>query len=222
MAEFYGDFTKIFGKVFDALTDVPGFIEGAVDTISFILQNYENSMIILDVYAENIGSATYQEEFETALTELAEEFRSDYVKILRTAANDVMQHAMDETIDELVKLLGTGVSSLYGIVTFSIDLAMQETGNTTVAEADTDFLVQLDTYTNALSSYHDAFDAVKNGDTSGYALNKLEITFRMAQQAGIRIYESMINMNPPYSDEANRLINKQERLKILEINTPFT
>lgn len=53
-------------------------------------------------------------------------------------------------------------------------------------------------------------------------LNKLEITFRMAQQAGIRIYESMINMNPPYSDEANRLINKQERLKILEINTPFT
>lgn len=63
---------------------------------------------------------------------------------------------------------------------------------------------------------------MKNGDTSGYALNKLEITFRMAQQAGIRIYESMINMNPPYSDEANRLINKQERLKILEINTPFT
>ena len=225
MATFYGDFNDILGDLLDAGIDIPSFVDAATETISFCLQNYENSMIILEVYGKSIASATYQEEFDTALKELAEDFRSDYMKILRTSVSDVIDHMFDEfykdSIKKLAGLFGSGCSSLYGIVTFSMDLAMQETGNTAIAEADTDFLVQLDTYTAALHSYHDAFDAVQNGDTSEYALNKLEITFRMAQQAGVRIYESMINMNPPYSEEANRLINKQERLKILQTNTPF-
>ncbi|MDO4548014.1 MAG: leucine-rich repeat domain-containing protein [Clostridia bacterium] len=194
----------------------------SIETITAMMQNYENGLKVIAVYAENNpGDA----EFAVALDELASEYSSKIKKAwtaaIKKLADDLIGKAVDEAIKAFLGTVSSKAGGLYSIVTFAIDVSMELSGYGEVAENLETFMIQCNTYTTAKAGYMKAFNEVLGGDTSTRALNKLEMNFRLARQSGMRIYDTMVEIAGHYTDEGQRLVGKWGELNLMIYSTPF-
>ena len=185
-------------KDFSMTVDVLGDMETAYETVASVCANIENGLMVLDYIGENVDVAK-QEEFQTALAILKEEYASAAnAKIIETGTivmNAVIKEG-EELVEKLVEKLTESITSgTYKVEKLLQDLIvkllMSATGLDEVASNLKKFFVQCDLLDVSLVGYYNAFDAVKNGDHSTSAMNKLSIAINTTKSAWIRTHDTM-------------------------------
>ena len=209
-----------FDKI-DKLCDINSWIMNAKDYYSEIIQNFENSLRILEVYSgyNNINNA----EMKKAIEEIAEDYSSKVLKSLHRLNDRILEQLAKQAFKEAIKLFGESVGQLYKIVTFAVDSALEFNGYDKVADSMMDVIIRVDTFGQALSSYRQAFSAVKNGDTSAIALNRLGLSYQLCCTSCYRMYDALAETAwcEREFNENSRLMEIYSELMRMSYREPF-
>lgn len=187
----------------DKVCTVANWVVDAKDYYSEFLQNFENSLMILEAYSNY--TATTNPELKAAIEELAEDYTSKVSKAMNLMTNLLIDNMSKQMYSGALKLfevntslankLITGSAGNYSIMltitNFAIDATLELNNLDKIADNQMNAMIQLETFGQAVDSYRHAFTAVYEGDTSAYALNRLGICYQLCCSAGTRMYESL-------------------------------
>jgi len=112
---------------------------------------------------------------------------------------------------------------MWSAVNFAIDAAMEMNNYDDVADSLMNTVVRVETFGQALDSYHQAFDAVRNGDTSSSALNRLGISYQLCCSSGTRMYDALATTawwKTNFGENSNYM-DKYSELWRMEYDKPF-
>ncbi|MBR2719268.1 MAG: leucine-rich repeat protein [Clostridia bacterium] len=220
----------------DKVCEIANWVLDAKDYYSAFLQNYENSLMILEVYSNY--SQTTNPELKAAIEELAKDYTSKVSKALNLVTNLLIDNMSKQLYSGAVSLFKTETSLLNKVVTgsagnfslmltianFAIDATLELNNLDKIADNQMNAMIQIETFGQAVDSYYAAFGAVYEGDTSTGALNRLAISYQLCCISGERMYESLAKtawFEKNYDDN-NAFMSKYAELWRLESAEPFS
>jgi len=217
------------------LCKINGWIMDAKDYYRAFMQNYENSMMILEMYSGY--NTSNSPELRTAVEELANDYDSKVFKAMNILTNMLVDKMSKELYKDALKLFEAatdlidkkltgqygGYSIMWSAVNFAIDAAMEMNNYDDVADSLMNTVVRVETFGQALDSYHQAFDAVRNGDTTSAALNRLGISYQLCCSSGTRMYDALATTAwwKTNFGENSDYMDKYSELWRMEYDKPF-
>lgn len=164
-----------------------------IKMIEYIISDFTQELSMLDMI-EELTADRNDESFARAMREVRREFRAKWFTALynswNAALKECVEGAIDKAIKKMIDLVG-GSGTCYGIITFCLDLALEESKvNEQAADVKT-FFAQHECARNANAAYGAMFDAIKAGESSSENIQKFISTFLYARQAYYRIYKTL-------------------------------
>ena len=217
------------------LCKINGWIMDAKDYYRAFMQNYENSMMILEMYSGY--NTSNSPELRAAVEELANDYDSKVFKAMNILTNMLLDKMSKELYKDALKLFEAatdlidkkltgqygGYSIMWSAVNFAIDAAMEMNNYDDIADSLMNTVVRVETFGQALDSYHQAFDAVRNGNTSSSALNRLGISYQLCCSSGTRMYDALATTawwKTNFGENSNYM-DKYSELWRMEYDKPF-
>jgi len=217
------------------LCKINGWIMDAKDYYRAFMQNYQNAMMILEMYSGY--NTSNSPELRAAVEELANDYDSKVSKAMNILTNMILDKMSKELYKDALKLFEAatdlidkkltgqygGYSIMWSAVNFAIDAAMEMNNYDDVADSLMNTVVRVETFGQALDSYHQAFDAVRNGDTSSSALNRLGISYQLCCSSGTRMYDALATTawwKTNFGENSNYM-DKYSELWRMEYDKPF-
>lgn len=194
-----------------------------------VLFSQENALRILDSI-ETASANSGNHEYQTAMDRIRAKYTSQtnmrLLEILDIVGNKVLSDNVDEIMTALIELgadWGTSYGhltggSLYSLANLAIDVCLTISGADDIADVYEKFLIQAESYTTAIQAYGDALNAVRyDKDTSNAAVNKLKICFDYVQACGIRIHETILEVDDISADTYVKTQKYLEKLRTYRI-----
>ena len=222
------DFTELSSKLKKIKDGVKGTkmsIELA-NNLSKAMCNYVNGLEILTMVSDSMGTNN-SSEFKLAVQRMHAKYKSEsfnvVMNMLELFTKELINMSTKEITTAMVNLgseLGSKVNGgmLYSIVNFAIDASMKLTGYSDIADDYQTFMIQVEAYNTGRNTYENAFYAVKGGDTSARAINRLLVAFTYTKQSSLRIHETISTLRSTPTDEMKNILDYTTKLK----NTSIT
>ena len=217
------DFTELSSKlkrIKDGVKGTKMSIELA-NNLSKAMCNYVNGLEILTMVSDSMGTNN-SPEFKLAVQRMHAKYKSEsfnvVMNMLEVFTKELINMSTKEITTAMVNLgseLGSKVNGgmLYSIVNFAIDASMKLTGYSDIADDYQTFMIQVEAYNTGRNTYENAFYAVKGGDTSARAINRLLVAFTYTKQSSLRIHETISNLRSTPTDEMKNILDYTTKLK---------
>ena len=184
-----GEYAKTIAA---AAEDADTLLQGARTLMTHLAADYTVQMAVLDSVLSSMsesGTAARQ-----AMQEILAEYRDTAYYVIRECGDFVINRGEKYLRGIVLKeILPKSYSVTFKFAEKVGKLIMEKTGWEDDAKADMTFLAWDASCTAALTAYHNAFDTVYGGDTSGAAIRDLELTFLFAKEC----YENALSASEP-------------------------
>ncbi len=198
------DFSNLSSEI-ETLKKAAGIAVLTVEMAESITNVACNYMLGQEVLAALAGTAEDCDnpEFIEAFHRLQMRYGSKTMNVISAAVNraakEMVGFGLDKLGQELSSLLSgtstfSGAGTLYTLVNVAIDVGMKITGLEERASNNEDFITQNDAYIIGKEAYFEAYAAVKEGDHTDEAINKLLFSFAYAKAACLRVHETILRL----------------------------